>query len=107
MSDSAYTKIERTERRFNPLKVPKSIKASLPFKSQIAEMKPQKKKTYMAKRAVVLGGDEKKARDLMQKIATVKNEKESKRKTKKDEKFKDKLKKIAKQQELRLSLIHI
>ncbi|ABN66231.2 predicted protein [Scheffersomyces stipitis CBS 6054] len=101
LSDSAYTKIERTERRFNPLKVPKSIKASLPFKSQIAEMKPQKKKTYMAKRAVVLGGDEKKARDLMQKIATVKNEKESKRKTKKDEKFKDKLKKIAKQQELR------
>ena len=55
------------ERRFNPLKVPKSIQAELPFKSQIHTMKPQKKKTYMSKRAVVLGGEEKKARDLMQK----------------------------------------
>ncbi|KAK6455165.1 uncharacterized protein RJT20DRAFT_129882 [Scheffersomyces xylosifermentans] len=99
--DSAYKKIERTERRFNPLRVPKSLKAALPFKSQIHEMKPQKKKTYMAKRAVVLGGDEKKARDLMQKIATVRKEKETKRKAKKDEKFKEKLKKVAKQQEFR------
>ncbi|KAK6200370.1 uncharacterized protein RJT21DRAFT_121270 [Scheffersomyces amazonensis] len=100
-SDSAYKKIERTERRFNALKVPKSIKASLPFKSQIHTMKPQKKSTYMAKRAVVVGGDEKKARDLMQKIATVRKEKEAKRKSKKSDKFKERLKTIAKKEEFR------
>lgn len=99
--DSAYKKVERTERRFNPLRVPKSIKQSLPFKSQIHEMKPQKKKTYMAKRAVVLGGEEKKARDLMQKIATIRKEKDTKRKTKKDEKFKEKLKTLAKKEDFR------
>ncbi|KAG7663243.1 BMS1 [[Candida] subhashii] len=100
-NDSAYKKIERAERRFNPLRVPKSIKETLPFKSQIHQMKPQKKKTYMSKRAVVLGGEEKKARDLMQKIATIRKEKEAKRRTKKDEKFKEKLKTIAKKEELR------
>lgn len=100
-ADSAYKKIERSERKFNPLRVPKSIKTTLPFKSQIHEMKPQKKQTYMAKRAVVLGGEEKKARDLMQKIATVRKEKESKRKTKKNEKFQDKLKALAKKEEIR------
>ncbi|EER32353.1 ribosome biogenesis protein BMS1 [Candida tropicalis MYA-3404] len=100
-NDSQYKKIERAERRFNPLKVPKSIQAELPFKSQIHAMKPQKKKTYMSKRAVVLGGEEKKARDLIQKINTIRKEKDSKRKAKKDEKFKEKLKKIAKVEELR------
>lgn len=99
--DSAYKKVERAERRFNPLRVPKSIKQALPFKSQIHEMKPQKKKTYMAKRAVVLGGEEKKARDLMQKIATIRKEKDTKRKTKKDDKFKEKLKTLAKKEDFR------
>ena len=99
--DSAYKKIERPERHFNPLKVPKSIKSALPFKSQIHEMKPQKKQSYLAKRAVVLGGEEKRARDLMQKIATVRKEKESKRRAKKDEKFQDRLKKKAKEEEIR------
>ena len=99
--DSQYKKIERVERHFNPLRVPKSIQADLPFKSQIHKMKPQKKQSYMNKRAVVLGGEEKKARDLMQKIATIRKEKDVKRKTKKDEKFKEKLKKIVKNEELR------
>lgn len=101
LADSAYKKIERSERKFNPLRVPKSLKGSLPFKSQIHEMKPLKKSTYMAKRAVVLGGEEKKARDLMQKIATIKKDKETKRHTKNQEKFKEKLKKIAKKEEIR------
>ncbi|KAI5966056.1 BMS1 [Candida margitis] len=99
--DSQYKKIERVERRFNPLRVPKSIQTDLPFKSQIHQMKPQKKQTYMNKRAVVLGGEEKKARDLMQKIATIRKEKDVKRRSKKDEKFKEKLKKIVKSEEMR------
>lgn len=99
--DSAYKKIERVEPKFNPLRVPKAIKALLPFKSQIHQMKPQSKQTYMAKRAVVATTEEKKARELMQRIATVRKEKETKRKTKKEEKFRDRLKSIAKKEDLR------
>lgn len=97
--DSTYKKIEREERRFNPLKVPKLIRKDLPFKSQIHEAKPAKKQTYMAKRAVVVDGDEKKMRDLVNKINTLKRDKDVKRKQKKTEKFLEKLKEIAKKEE--------
>lgn len=100
--DSAYQKIERPERHFNGLKVPKAIQRELPFKSQIHQMKPQKKKTYMAKRAVVLGGEEKKARSFMQKVLTVSRAKEEKRKAKKAEQRKERLKKLAKAEEEKL-----
>lgn len=83
--DSAYGKIERATRRFNPLQVPKSLQAQLPFNSQIHRMKPQSKQTYMQKRAVVLDGQEKQMRDLMVKVATLRNEKDAKRQAKKDE----------------------
>ncbi|CAJ2514266.1 Uu.00g023850.m01.CDS01 [Anthostomella pinea] len=83
--DSKYHKIERPTRHFNPLKVPRALAAELPFKSQIVRMKPQKHKTYMQKRAVVLGGEEKKARDLMQKLTTIRKETVAKRRAKKDE----------------------
>lgn len=99
--DSAYKKITRTERRFNPLKVPKSIQKDLPFKSQIKKMKPQKEKSYMAKRAVVVDGEEKRMRDLMNKINTLKRDKETKRKDKKQEKFQERLKEVAKKEEQR------
>lgn len=100
--DSSYKPVERVERHFNGLKVPKYIQMDLPFKSQIHKMKPQKKKTYMAKRAVVLGGDEKKARSFMQKVFTISNAKEEKRKNKKTEQRVERLKKLAKLEELKL-----
>ncbi|GEQ68954.1 hypothetical protein JCM33374_g2624 [Metschnikowia sp. JCM 33374] len=99
LKDSAYKKIEREERRFNPLKVPKSIQKELPFKSQVSSMKPQKKQSYMAKRAVLVDGDEKKMRDLVSKVNTLKKSKDKKRKDKKQEKFQDRLKAIAKKEE--------
>lgn len=99
--DSAYKKIEREERRFNPLKVPRSIQKDLPFKSQIRQMKPQKRQTYLAKRAVVMDGEEKQMRDLMNKIHTLKKDKETKRLAKKKEKFQDRLKEVAKKEETR------
>ncbi|KAH7128694.1 GTP binding protein Bms1 [Dendryphion nanum] len=77
--DSAYRKIERQNRNFNPLRVPKKLAADLPFKSQIAQMKPQRKQTYMQKRAVVVMGEEKKARRLMEQVLTLRNEKVEKR----------------------------
>lgn len=101
LRDSLYGKVERKERRFNALKVPKTIQSELPFKSQIHQMRPQLKKTYMSKRAVVLNGDEKKQRSLVQAINTIKKAKDEKRKLKKDEKFNEKLKKLVKQDSLR------
>lgn len=99
--DSAYKKIEREERKFNPLKVPRSIQKDLPFKSQLKQMKPQKKQTYLAKRAVVVDGEEKKMRDLVNKINTLKRDKDTKRKAKKNEKFQDRLKQMAKKEEVK------
>lgn len=88
LKDSTYKPIERQERHFNPLRVPKQLAADLPFKSQITKMKGRKDQTYMQKRAVVLGGEEKKARDLMQKLTTMRNEKQAKRAVKQEERRK-------------------
>lgn len=83
--DSSYgPPVERETRRFNPLQVPKQLRQSLPFKSQIATMAPQSRQTYMQKRAVVVDGEEKKLRDMMVKVNTLRNEKEAKRQQKKD-----------------------
>lgn len=101
--NSLYKPIERATRHFNPLRVPRALAAELPFKSQITQMKPRAKgkQTYMQKRAVVLGGEEKKARDLMQKIMTVRNEKEAKRRAVKEAKRVIYRKKVAENEEKR------
>lgn len=102
--DSKYRPIERQTRHFNPLKVPRALAADLPYKSQIVEMKPQRHKTYTQKRAVVLGGEEKKARDLMQKLTTIRKDTLAKRKAKKDEKraeFKKKMEALSEKKEAR------
>ncbi|KUI69048.1 Ribosome biogenesis protein bms1 [Cytospora mali] len=97
--NSQYRKIERAERHFNPLRVPRKLAAELPYKSQIVQTKPQKKLTYMQKRAVVVGGEEKKARDLMQKLTTIRKDVAEKRKAKKDENRAQFKKKMAIQEE--------
>ncbi|KAL5335485.1 hypothetical protein BJX70DRAFT_375133 [Aspergillus crustosus] len=86
--NSAYHQIDRQERHFNPLRVPRQLASELPYKSQITKMRAGQKKTYMQKRAVVLGGEEKKARDLMQKLNTLRNEKQAKRAAKQEERRK-------------------
>jgi ribosome biogenesis protein BMS1 len=77
--DSSYRPVERPARHFNPLRVPRQLAVDLPFHSQITQMRPRKRQTYLQKRAVVLGGEEKKARDLMQKLSTLRKDKLSKR----------------------------
>ncbi|RDW80358.1 DUF663-domain-containing protein [Coleophoma crateriformis] len=99
--NSLYKPVERETRHFNPLKVPRALAAELPFKSQIVQMKKQSKPTYMQKRAVVVGGEEKKARDLMQKLMTIRNEKVAKRREAKEEKRKVYRKKVAENDEMR------
>jgi ribosome biogenesis protein BMS1 len=95
VKDSAYRKIERPTRHFNPLRVPRTLAAELPFKSQITQQKARKAPTYLQKRAVVLGGEEKKARDLMQKLQTLRNEKAEKRAKKQEERRSVYRKKVA------------
>ena len=99
--NSAYRKIERQTRHFNPLRVPRQLAADLPFKSQIATMLPQKKPTYLQKRAVVLGGEEKRARDLLQKVMTVRKEKVTRRREAKEEKRKEYRKKVKENEDKR------
>ncbi|KAI6083132.1 DUF663-domain-containing protein [Hypoxylon rubiginosum] len=84
--NSRYKPVERAERHFNSLKVPRALAAELPFKSQIVRTKPQKRQTYLQKRAVVAGGEEKKARDLLQKLTTIRKDAVARRRAKKDEK---------------------
>jgi ribosome biogenesis protein BMS1 len=85
-ANSTYRPVERHTRRFNPLRVPKAIQQNLPFKSQIAQMKPQSKKGYLVKRAVMPTKEESRARDLLQKVMTMDKEKTEKRRKKKEEK---------------------
>ena len=97
--DSAYTPITRPTRHFNPLRVPRQLATTLPFKSQITTTKARKAPTYMQKRAVVLGGEERKARDLMQKLMTLRNEKVEKRAKKQEERRAVYRKKVAENME--------
>ena len=50
--DSIYKPIERKERKFNKLFVPKSIESALPFASKPKDEKKRKSKSYASKRAV-------------------------------------------------------
>ncbi|CAJ0828914.1 11531_t:CDS:10 [Entrophospora sp. SA101] len=58
-SDSDYRSIERKTRRFNPLHIPKSLQAELPFESKPKLLKKQSKQSYMQKRVVVMEPKEK------------------------------------------------
>ncbi|XBW34766.1 hypothetical protein QEN19_000332 [Hanseniaspora menglaensis] len=100
-NDSAYKKVERVERQFAGVRVPKQIQQNLPFKSQVSAMKPAKKQTYLQKRAVVLGGEEKKARTFMQKVFTIAKDKDLKKKKKQEEYISKKEVKLAKEAEVK------
>ena len=101
IKNSEYRPIERATRHFNPLRVPRQLAADLPFKSQTTQMKPQRKQTYMQKRAVVVGGDEKKARALMQMIMAVRKEKVEKRQVAQEKRKEGYRKKVKENEEKR------
>ncbi|KAI0478641.1 hypothetical protein GGR56DRAFT_331604 [Xylariaceae sp. FL0804] len=84
--NSRYRAVERVNRHFNPLRVPRAVAAALPFKSQVVAARPQRKATYAQKRAVVLGGEERRARDLLQKLTTIRKDATQRRRAKKEEK---------------------
>lgn len=99
--NSAYRAIERQQRHFNPLRVPRKLQADLPFKSQIVQMKPQKKEGYAQKRAVVAGGEDRKARRLMQQVQLLRNEKVEKRRAKQEERKMPYKAKVAENEEMK------
>jgi len=98
--DSQYKKVERQNRRFNPLHIPLSLQANLPFASKPKLLKKRTNQSYLQKRAVVLEPKEKKMYTLMQQIHTLKKEKDRKRKEKQAKKHNEYAKKIAKQEGL-------
>jgi ribosome biogenesis protein BMS1 len=97
--DSIYKPIERKERKFNKLFVPKSIESALPFKSKHKDSTKRKKESYATKRAVVMDAAEKKKYTFVQAVNTIRNEKKAKRKEKNAERRIAKSKEQAKKDE--------
>lgn len=100
--NSAYRPVERQERHFNPLRIPKNLARELPFRSQPVQMLKQRRQTYLQKRAVVASKEERRARKLMDQLLTLKREKEKKRARKKEEGRKEFRKKIEASDEKRM-----
>nr|KYP66001.1 hypothetical protein KK1_012279 [Cajanus cajan] len=88
--DSLYKKIERKPRKFNPLVIPKSLQASLPFASKPKDV-PKRKKPLLEERrgrGVVMEPRERKVHALVQHLQLINNEKMKKRKLKEENKRK-------------------
>eukprot|EP00842_Homolaphlyctis_polyrhiza_P003332 jgi/Hompol1/39/HPOL_000833-RA len=94
--DSIYREIDRPERRFNKLKIPSSLQASLPFASKPKQLRKQRRPGLLQRRAVVMEPHEKKVATLIQAINTIKNEKLAKRKDKLVQQRAEQAKKAAK-----------
>lgn len=88
--DSLYKKIERKPRKFNPLVIPKSLQANLPFESKPKHMPKRKRLSFDDRRqkAVVVEPRERKIHALVQHLQLMKAEKIKKRKHKEGEKRK-------------------
>ncbi|CAK5269806.1 unnamed protein product [Mycena citricolor] len=99
--NSTYKAIDRPQRRFNPLIVPKKLQASLPYASKPRMMKPQKQQTYLQKRAVVMEPEERKAVALLQQIRALRKDQVARRRDKKNEKRVAHQKKVEKEDEKR------
>ncbi|KAJ7459701.1 GTP binding protein [Mycena latifolia] len=97
--NSTYKRIERPERRFNPLIIPKKLQAALPYASKPRVMKPQRQQTYLQKRAVVMEPEERKAVALLQQIRALRKDQVARRKEKKSEKNAAHKKKAEKEEE--------
>ncbi|KAF9220471.1 DUF663-domain-containing protein [Gyrodon lividus] len=100
-NNSHYKPIERLPRRFNPLKIPKKLQASLPYASKPKLMKAQSNKTYMQQRAVVMEPEERKAIALLQQIRALRKDQVTRRKEKQNERKEVHRKKVAKEEALK------
>ena len=94
--DSVYKPIERPGRRFNPLKVSRKLQGALPYASKPRLMKPQKRATYLQKRAVLLEPEEKKALVVMQQMQALRKDAIARRREKKHERAETRMKRLEK-----------
>ncbi|PCH40312.1 GTP binding protein [Wolfiporia cocos MD-104 SS10] len=83
--NSTYKPIQRPERRFNSLKVPKKLQAVLPYASKPKNTRAQQRQTYLQKRAVVLEPEEKRAIALLQQARALRKDQVARRKEKREE----------------------
>ncbi|WFD30975.1 Glycoside hydrolase 2 (Mannanase, beta-galactosidase) [Malassezia sp. CBS 17886] len=78
--NSTYKRVERPEeRKFSPLRVPKTLQAALPYQSKPHITKPQRGTTYLQKRAVVMEKGERDTVALLQQMQSVQRAKQQKR----------------------------
>lgn len=78
-SDSLYRPIERRPKVFNPLRIPASLQAALPFQSKPKLEAKRKRKTLEQRRAVVLEPEERKKVSLVAQLNAIRNAKAEKR----------------------------
>lgn len=74
-SDSLYRQIERRPRVFNPLKIPASLQAALPFKTKPKVESKRNRKSLEQKRAVVLEPKERKVMSVVAQLNAIRNAK--------------------------------
>uniref|UniRef100_A0A175YPE3 Bms1-type G domain-containing protein n=1 Tax=Daucus carota subsp. sativus TaxID=79200 RepID=A0A175YPE3_DAUCS len=86
--DSLYKPIERKVRKFNPLVIPKSLQAALPFASKPKNIPSRRRPLLENRRAVVMEPHERKVHALVQHLQLIRNDKMKKRKLKEDVKRK-------------------
>jgi ribosome biogenesis protein BMS1 len=87
-SDSSYSRqINRPEeRKFMPLRIPKSVEQNLPFKSKSKLVTKQKRPGLLQRRAVLAEPHERKVESLLAQVRTLKNYREEKKKKSDNEK---------------------
>ena len=79
-TDSLYKQIERAPRKFNPLKIPRTLQAQLPFKSKVMNFTGRKRETLEQKRAIkVREPGERRADALVHALNAIRNLKNQKR----------------------------
>ena len=83
-ANSTYKPVVRTVRRFNRLKVPRKLQGELPYASKSKIIKPQRKATYVQRRAAVLESEEKKAIALLQQAKALRNDQVTRRRQERD-----------------------
>ena len=81
VADSLYRTVVREERKFNPLHIPKSLQAALPFSSKPKQQKGRGAHAppdYWDKRAVIMEPEERKMHTLLQQVSTMRKVKDAK-----------------------------
>lgn len=68
-------KIERKQRKFNPLVIPKALQANLPFESKPKNVPHRKRPLLEDRRAVVMEPHERKLHALVQQLRLIRNDK--------------------------------